>query len=249
MKTATKTQRATTPEPTSETNGENKGKKSGPVRLPAMHIMNVQIPIIGVTSLLVLRFSEKARNMMLGKQMGEAKAGKEPKDPLALFKESYYADKEGFIFPSVCFKAAGVNCANDIEEKQTEMRRAFFVLGDWVRIEAEPLRRVDWSEWDHKYAKDLEWEHEHGCSMVHAMVRNASGVADIRFRACFPQWKATLPIEFNEAIISLEKLMMLMTVAGFGNGVGEWRPASKESKTGTHGRWRLANDDSSAKAE
>lgn len=238
MKTTTKAQRAITP--VQESNGESSG--STPVRLPAMHIRQVKIPIIGVTSLLVLRFSEKARNMMLGKQMGEAKAGKEPKDPLALFKESYYADKEGFTFPSVCFKAAGVNCANDIEEKQTEMRRAFFVLGDWVRIEAEPLKKEDWSEWDHKHEKDLKWEHEHGCSMVHAMVRNASGVADIRFRSCFPHWKATLPIEFNEAIISLEKLMMLMTVAGFGNGIGEWRPASKESKTGTHGRWKLLSD-------
>lgn len=179
---------------------------------------------------------------MLGKQMGEAKAGKEPKDPLSLFKDSYYKDKDGFIFPSVCFKAAGVNVANDVEEKQTEMRRAFFVLGEWVRIESPPLAKEHWSEWDTKYAKDLKWEHEHGCSMVHAMVRNASGVADIRFRSCFPSWKVTLPIEFNESLITLEKLMMLFTVAGFGNGVGEWRPASKESKTGTYGRWRLRNE-------
>jgi hypothetical protein len=240
MKKKQQPQRTTTPTTTPEANGNG---ESTPVRLPAMLVRQVKIPIIGVTSLLVLRFSEKARNMMLGKQMGEAKAGKEPKDPLALFKESYYSDKDGFIFPSVCFKAAGVNCANDIEEKQTEMRRAFFVLGDWVRIEAPPLEKEHWSEWDHKYAKDLKWEHEHGCSMVHAMVRNASGVADIRFRSCFPVWKATLPVEFNEAIITLEKLMMLMTVAGFGNGIGEWRPASKESKTGTHGRWRLMSDD------
>jgi hypothetical protein len=240
MKTTTKQTRGTTP--VTETNGEA-NKTTTPIRLPEMHIKQVKIPIVGVTSLLVLRFSEKARNMMLGKQMGEAKAGKEPKEPLALFKDSYYKDEEGFIFPSVCFKAAGVNCANDIEEKQTEMRRAFFVLGDWVRIESGPLEKKDWSEWDYKYEKDLTWEHEHGCSMVHAMVRNASGVADIRFRSCFPHWKATLYVEFNEAIISVDKLLMLFTVAGFGNGIGEWRPASKESKTGTHGRWRIATDD------
>ena len=214
-----------------------------------MNIKHVSIPIIGVSPLIVLRFSEKARNMMLDKQEGKAKSGKTPKKPLDLFKDSYYRDKNGFLMPSICFKAAGVNCANDIEEKQTEMRRAFFVNGIQcpgisgnmgVRIVAPPLAEENFSEWDIKHKSELKWEHSLGCSMTHAMVRNASGVADIRFRACWPVWTATLEIEFNESIISLEKLLMLFTVAGFGNGVGEWRPASKESKTGTMGRWKLA---------
>lgn len=175
---------------------------------------------------------------MLGKQMGKAKSGKEAKDPLALFKAAAYKDEEGFVFPSVCFKAAAVACANDIEMKQTEMRRAFFVLGEFVKIEAPPLTKF--TEWDLKYKDQLEWEHNRGCSMRCDNVRNATGVADLRFRAWFPIWETTLRIELNESIITLEQLMMLLTVAGFGNGVGEWRPGSRESKTGTFGRWKIS---------
>ena len=225
---------------TNRLNGQN-GNIGKPISLPAMNIKTVDVPIYGVTPLMVLRFSEKARNMMLAKQMGEAKAGKVNKEPLALFKEAAYRDEDGFIFPSVCFKAAAVACANDIEMKQTEMRRAFHVCGEYVRIEAPAITKPV-TEWDEKFKKDLVWEHKHGCSMRCDSVRLASGVADLRFRAWFPQWQTVLRIDYNESIISLEQLLMLYTVAGFGNGVGEWRPGSKESKTGTYGRWKLNQD-------
>lgn len=218
----------------------NGGKELAPIALPEMHIKTVSFRLESLSPLMVLRFSEKAKNTMLAKQTGEAKAGREKKDPLALFKESYYSDKDGFLMPSVCFKAAAVACANDIEQKQTEMRRAFHVRNEFVRIDAPPITSPI-SEWDSKHAKELVWEHQHGCSMRCDPVRNATGVADLRFRSFFPTWSVTLEIDFNEAIISLEQLMMLYNVAGFGNGVGEWRPGSKESKTGTFGRWRIAS--------
>lgn len=217
------------------------------IELPRMRVNNVRFKLNGVSRLEILRFSEKARNMMLDKQMGKASAGKTAKDPLSLFKDSYYRIGDHLCIPAVCFKAAGVNCANDIDQKQTEMRRAFFTNGiiddkinlDWVKIECPPLDKADYTEWDEKYEKDLKWEHSQGCSMVHRMVRNATGVADIRFRASFPKWSVNISVDYNESIISLENLLMLMNVAGFGNGVGEWRPASKESKTGTFGRWEV----------
>lgn len=207
------------------------------INLPAMKINTLVVTLIGQSPLCVLRFSEKAKNMMLAKQMGEAASGKEPKDPLQLFKDSYYADKDGFLFPSICFKAACVASANDIEFKQTEMRRAFHICGEFVRIDAPPITEM--SEWDSKYAKELKWEHERGCSMRCDPVRNASGVADLRFRSFFKTWRVTLRTDYNAAMITEEQLLMLLTVAGFGNGVGEWRPGSKMSKTGTWGRWKL----------
>lgn len=208
------------------------------IALPKMNIGTAEVNIIGVTPLIVLRFSEKARTMMLEKQTGEAKAGREKKDPLGLFKESAYRDENDFLFPTICFKAAGVNSSNDIDLKQTEMRRAFHIRGEFVKLVCPPLKGPI-SEWDRKFADKLKWEHERGCSMRCDPVRNASGVADLRFRSFFPEWQTTLTIDFNESIISLEQLLMLLTVAGFGGGVGEWRPASKESKTGTFGRFRV----------
>lgn len=221
------------------------GEPIGPIRLPALNIGTVDIRLESISPLIVLRFSEKAQNQMLDKQTGEATAGKEPKNPLELFKQAAYRDDKGFLFPAVCFKAACVSCANDIEEKQTEMRRAFFVRGDvggeFVRIMAPPITSPV-TEWDSTYKQDLEWEHAHGCSMRMDPVRNASGVADLRFRAFFPVWSIQLRIDFNKNMLTLEQLLMLFTAAGFGNGVGEWRPGAKQSKTGTYGRWKIAGE-------
>ncbi len=214
------------------------GKVETLIDLPALKIGTTEINIIGESPLMVLRFSKKIENQLLEKHRGKATAGKSDKDPLQLFKDAYYADGEGFLFPSVCFKAAAVNCANDIDLKQTEMRRAFHVCGEFVRIEAPPIK-TPLTDLDREFVKEIKWEHEHGCSMRSDPVRNANGNPDIRIRAWFPTWRTKLKVQFNESIISLERLLMLFRAAGFGNGVGEWRPASKESKTGTFGRFRL----------
>ncbi len=212
------------------------------VTLKQLRIRTIDIQIIGTTPLIMLQFSEKAKNMMLAKQMGEASAGKLPKNPLALFREAAYRDEGGFLIKAIWFKAAAVACANDVESKQTEMRRAFHVAGpiagEFCRLKAPRLAKP-LTEWDEKFKKELVWEHEHGCSMRCDPVRNASGVADLRFRAWFPEWSCDLRIEFNEAILSADQLCQLLLAAGFGNGVGEWRPASKQSKTGTFGRFTL----------
>lgn len=219
----------------------NNGRTTTPVaetiKLPRMHIDNVTVTLIGTSQLCVLRISQKTTATLLAKHMGTAEAGKVNKVPLQLFKDSYYANTQGFLFPSICFKAACVACANDIELKQTEMRRAFHVCDEFVRIEAPPLEPLEMEEWDHTFAKELEWEHARGCSMRARPVRNTTGVIDIRIRAHFPKWKATLHIDYNTAMISREQLLMLLTVAGFGNGVGEWRVGAPKSKTGTWGRW------------
>lgn len=56
------------------------------------------------------------------------------------------------------------------------------------------------------------------------MVRIAMGTADIRHRAEFPLWAVKVPVTTNSSIISLEQLVNLFNIAGFGVGVGEWRP-------------------------
>jgi len=59
------------------------------------------------------------------------------------------------------------------------------------------------------------------------------GTTDIRYRAEFKEWSADVPIVFNEGVISLEQLVNLFKIAGFGVGVGEWRP----ERDGIHGTW------------
>jgi hypothetical protein len=246
ISTATKTKPMKTAKlPSTRPSNGKPGKlieKNVDIKLPGLNVRTTKIRLVSTSGLIVLRFSEKAQGKMLAKHTGEASAGQEDKDPVALFKDAAYKDEEGFLFPSVCFKAACVSCANDVEQKQTEMRRAFHVTGDvspeFARIQAPPIT-TSLTEWDQKYLADLKWEHAHGCSMRMDPVRNANGGADLRFRAFFPTWAVDLLVEYNANMISLEQLTQLFVVAGFGNGVGEWRVGAKQSKTGTFGRWKV----------
>ena len=75
----------------------------------------------------------------------------------------------------------------------------FFVPGELVAIEGEPSMRED-------------------------MVRVGMGTADLRYRPEFKSWSISLPIEYNADAITLEQIVNLVNLAGFGVGIGEWRP-------------------------
>ena len=62
------------------------------------------------------------------------------------------------------------------------------------------------------------------------------GTADIRYRAEFKKWKATLTIRYNAHVISTEQIINLYHVAGFSIGIGDWRP----QKEGSHGMFHVA---------
>lgn len=189
-------------------------KNSNVIELPELKRQSVQIRLIGDSPLIVHRFGEKARKMMLDKQMGKAKSGKEAKNPEADYEESMYRTEDGHPgFPAIAFKAAAVNAANDAGIQKTLARRAFHVAGEIIPIEGAPTMRED-------------------------VVRIAMGTADIRHRAEFKHWAVTLDVVYNAGIISLEQLINLFQIAGFGVGVGEWRP----ERNGTYGTFHVAGE-------
>ena len=151
---------------------------------------------------------------MLDKQMKKAKAAKEAKDPFRDFCESLYwlskkpatptqadVDAATFGFPCVAFKAAAVGACRFADGmKMTAARGAFHIDGEMATLEGPPpVPRED-------------------------MVRIAMGTADIRFRGEFQEWQTTLRVSFNADALSPEQIANLMNLAGFGVGVGEWRP-------------------------
>lgn len=214
------------------------------VLVPKMRIKTIHLKVIGKTPLIVHAWSAKAVKMMLGKQTGTASPGREKKDPLKDFKESYYRvpGGKGFGIPAPAFKGCAVSAANDVELKMTEVKRAVHVPFYTVKIDAPPLDEQFWTEWDHKYEADLKEEHEHGASMRMDVVRLQSGVADLRFRACWPIWSCTLEVEFNESVLSLEQVVNLFEIGGYGVGLCEWRPGAPECRTGEYGRFIVARE-------
>lgn len=190
-----------------------KSKTTDTIELPEMKIQEANITLRGTNPLIVHRFSEKAKRQMLDKQRGKAKSGKEPKDPEADYEESLYRLPDGRCgFPAIAFKAAVVSAANDGGIQKVLARRAFHIQGgELVPIKGTPQMRED-------------------------MVRLNGTTADIRFRGEFPQWEVTLNLTYNEGVISLEQLVNLFRIAGFGVGVGEWRP----ERNGVFGTWEIA---------
>lgn len=188
-------------------------KKQDAMELPPFKLQKLQIKLIGETPLICHNWSKKAKQEMLDKQMKKAKKGREAKNPAQQFRESLYPlpDGDGYGFPAVAFKAAAVRAANDANIKMTDARRSFHVKGEYVRIQGEPQSRED-------------------------MVRLSSGTADIRYRAEFPEWECELEIEYNATVMSAEQILNLFEIAGFGVGIGDWRP----EKNGQFGRFKLA---------
>ena len=78
--------------------------------------------------------------------------------------------------------------------------------------------------------------------------RNASGVADLRYRAQYHPWSALLRVRTVAGQIDEASLIALVDAAGVG-GVGEWRPTSPKSATGTYGTFEIVDTAMAAEPE
>ena len=196
------------------------------LEIPPIETKIFTVKLIGDSSLIVHRWSEKAKKEMLMKQMKQATAGKEAKDPWADYCDSMYWMSEKpenpteediavarFGFPAKAFKACAIDAGfqQGIIPKKTTARGAFHILGEMVEIEGHPQIRED-------------------------MVRVGMGTADIRYRGEFVNWSVLLTIKYNPRAMSAEQIINLLNFGGFSNGVGEWRP----EKDGDHGTFHVA---------
>lgn len=185
------------------------------IQIPRVEIRRMEIILIGDSPLICHKWSDKAKRMMLDKQMKRATKGKDAKEPEQDYRDSLYEHPDGgFGFPAVAFKSAAVSACRYLNMKMTEARGAFHVIGEMVKVQGEPRMRED-------------------------MVRVGMGTADIRYRGEFPEWQVSLEVRYNASVLSPEQIVNLFNVAGFGVGVGEWRP----EKDGSYGMFHVAMGD------
>lgn len=185
---------------------------------PALHINQIAtetllVPIVGLMPLIVSKFSDKAKRQMLDAQQGK-RTPKEPRDPKREYEASLYRTKDGYGFPVTGFKAATVGAARFYgkDVKMTELRQFLFMFGEMsdndpqalVPIIGEPRMRED----------------------TVRLAGQARG-ADLRYRAEFPEWSATLVVKYVTSSLSRDSVLSLIDAGGFGIGVGEWRPERK----------------------
>lgn len=188
--------------------------KSQPVKRVEFDIQFIKIRLISDAPLICHAWSTKAKRQMLEKQMGEATAGREKKNPETDFEQSLYPHPDGgYGFPAIAFKAAAVSACTSLGKAITKVqaRQAFHVVGELIKIDGVPTCRED-------------------------MVRVGMGTADIRHRGEFKKWSCELTIRYNARALTREQIVNLFNVAGFAVGVGEWRP----ERDGQYGLFRVA---------
>lgn len=193
---------------------------TGTISLRRIERQVAVIQIKGTAPLVVHRWSEKAKTMMLDAQQGR-KTPKQAKDPQADYEASMYRFEDGrHGFPVMGFKAATVKGGGRLfgkSVKMTELRQVFTFLPDGIGTDATQLVHILGEP-----------------TMREDMVRVGMGTADIRYRAEYRDWSATLRIEYVPNVIDLDSVVALVDAGGT-NGVGEWRP----EKSGSYGTYEV----------
>ena len=177
----------------------------------------------GMGGLICHSHSEKTRKKMEEKH-GNIKpiAKREKRVPEQEYEACFYRLEDGtYGFPCGAFKQAAIRAIKMIDGiNMTDARQMFFILPDGrdvvhqipcVRIYGEPVMRTD----EVKVQQSM----------------------DLRYRPEFPEWTATLRIEYDEDNISPSSIGSLLHRAGMSVGIGEWRP----EKSGDFGRFELGN--------
>lgn len=197
------------------------------ISLTRLEIAQTTFHLRGLTPVIPHRWSEKAKRAMLEKQQGtrgSARKAREPKNPEQDAMDScYWIDEEKTrpAMPATAFKAAIVGACRLFEGvTMTLAKTLIYVVGEGE----EQLVEV--------FGKPTTFE---------STPRNASGVPDLRYRKRIFPWKATLLVKFPPSLIDAASLAALVDAAGHG-GVGDWRPSSPKSLTGTFGTWELDVD-------
>lgn len=176
------------------------------------------LTIKGKTPLIVHAWSQKAKQMMLDKQMGK-KSVKQPKDPAQDFEESIYRLGDGrHGFPATALKSATIGGARFFKGSVTMagLKPLLYIHADdpvagLIAINGEARPRED-------------------------MVRVGMGTADIRYRAEYADWSAVVRVEFAPHMIDAASVAALVD-AGGRVGIGEWRP----EKGGIYGTYEVVS--------
>lgn len=193
-------------------------KELSTIELPKLDIQMMEATLIGDTPLIVHAWSMKAKREMLQKQMKQAKGAKEAKNPVDDFEQSMYRFEDGgYGFPSVAFKNAAVTAVTSVSGiTKVSARQAFHIVGDGVDVKGAfngTASRVNLVRVEGGKPR-----------MREDMVRVGMGTADLRYRAEFWPWHATVLVRFNGNVLSPSQILNILNVAGFACGVGEWRP-------------------------
>jgi len=219
--------------------------------IPAIETKEAIIHIVGDSSLITHKWSEKAKREMLEKQMKVAKSkGKEAKSPEMDFIRTLYTqhdvDIAGNCGDAALYSSETVpNGFANAKEFETYCKSGGKFYFPSVAVKAAAIsagfragvtkNKVVMQGAFHILGEYLQIETDEPPTMREDMVKIAMGTADIRYRAEFKHWEMHIPVRYNTGVITLAQLCNLINLGGFACGIGEWRV----ERSGMHGMFHV----------
>ena len=190
---------------------------SGPAKLKPIKKVRVRMRIVGTSPLIQHAWDEKAKQMMRDKHAGKKSKNRDIRDPQGEGERAAYYTEDGkYGIPAMALKSAVIGAAHkDIGVEKTLVRKALF-------LECRDRNSVLVMDCD-------EPEIREDC------VRVGMGSTDLRYRPYFYRWAVDVAWEVDRELLTVEDLINLVNRAGFGVGIGEWRP----EKGGDFGRFEV----------
>lgn len=174
--------------------------------------------IQGISPFIQHKWSKKAEQEMRDKHAGVRVKNREIRDPEQEFRDAAYVCEDGrFGFPAGGIKACLIGAAHkDIGLEKTLLRKSLFIIPD------DPINNLIALETDDPLMRE-------------DTVRVGAGSTDLRYRPEFRNWSMILNFEFDAQALTQPTILNLVQRAGFGVGLGEWRP----EKGGENGRFEV----------
>lgn len=188
------------------------------IQIPAPRFETLEFNLVGTSPYMQARFSEKARNMMREKMAAGSVAKKGKKREARDFSDDYeqaiHRSTDGWPgIPASAFRAASVSACRLVGFKMTMAKLSLFIEADGLdALDGTPLVKI---------IGDPE--------ISEMMVRNATGVADIRVRPLWRQWGCKLRLRYDTDQFTRIDVANLLMRVGMQVGIGEGRPDSKSS--------------------
>lgn len=189
------------------------------VVITAPKFETASITIVGVTPLVLHKFSQKVQSKIRETQEAgsQSRKGKtrEARDFEANYEAARHISKAGWDgIPAAAFRNALISACRTVGFKMTIAKMSVFVVADGYDAEGTGLVRIT-------------------KGVPHMDVRpgrNANGGIDLRSRPMWPEgWTARPTFRWDADQFSAADLVNLLARAGMQVGVGEGRPDSKMS--------------------
>lgn len=175
--------------------------------------------LVGLSPLVVHRFSQKVKRELLAKQLAgntaRSKSKREAMDPQKLFADSRYTSPEGWDgFHAAALRNALISACRLVRFKMTLARLSIFVVADGYDAQEPqiPLVRI--------YGEP---------QMIQDIARVQTGEPYVTVRAAYYPWSAKPTISWDADQFSAADVANLLTRVGLQVGIGEGRPDSKRS--------------------